>query len=150
MSSFEYYDLFLKCQSSGQYQIITFDIVNSKLIDVCKRKQIQISMFEMANILYEHILQIEKNNNVKILVFEKDFQYLKDNNRQIGFGFKIEPFVLGDMFGFTIYRNSLSLEYIINIFSLNKKRLIGKLIFFYNYKYTTLIRRGFYAENTDC
>lgn len=123
MSSFEYYDLFLKCQSSGKYQIITFDMVNSKLINPQKRNVLQAKMLILIETLYDQIQQIEQDKDTKILVFEDNFQRLKDNYQQVGFGLKTEPFILGDMVGFTIYRDSIDLDYIIKLFNQLKYEL---------------------------
>jgi len=117
MSSCEYNDLFLKCQNTGKYQIFIFDIVNSKLMEPSKRKFVQRKLCELAEEMYQRILIIERNTGKQILVFDEDFCYLKDNKKLTGFGLKVEPFLIGDMFGFTIYRDSLDKSIILELFN---------------------------------
>ncbi len=88
MSTFEYNDLYLKCQNTGKYHMFIFDIVNSKNMDNISRQQAQIKMIELMNKIYETIEQIEKTTSKKILVFDSDFVSFKSNLPYKGFGFK--------------------------------------------------------------
>ena len=45
MSTFEYNDLYLKCQNSGIYHMYIFDIKDSKKMTSSKRKEAQLSAF---------------------------------------------------------------------------------------------------------
>lgn len=123
MSSFEYNDLYLKCQENGIYHMFVFDIVNSKKMSVPYRNESQTKMIKLMNKMYKTIKNIEKSSNKKILVFEKDFVSFNSNKNYKGFGMKQEPFLLGDTFGFTIYRDSLSKDIVYYIYEYYKELL---------------------------
>lgn len=142
MSAGEYYNLFLKCQSTGRYQIITFDLVNSKGISSCERRVIQEKLIKLIQEMYLEINKLSEDNNKKILVFEEDFIHLWDNKKMQGFGMKSEPFILGDMVGFTVYRDSVTGEYIISLFNQLKEK--------YEINNNFHINTGYYETNDYC
>lgn len=117
MSTDEYNNLFLKCQSTGKYHMFTFDIVSSKKIPSELRNITHNKMIELMKMIYSEIKKIQVLTNKKILVFDSDFIAYGSDKRLEGFGMKIEPFVYGDTFGFTIYRNSLSIEEVYSIYN---------------------------------
>lgn len=123
MSTNEYHDLYLKCQNTGKYHMYVFDMIGSKKMPFDYRRKAQEKMIMLMNMIYEHIEYIEKYANRKILVFEDDFVLYKRGLPYRGFGFKQEPFLFGDTFGFTIYRESLSRETIYSIYDHYKKEL---------------------------
>lgn len=139
MSSYEYNDLFLKAQFSGIYHVFTFDIVDSTKMTNDERMLADKMMKKLMMSIYSHIKSIENENNSKILVFEKNFIHYGTNEILIEFGMKIEPFVFGDTFGFTIYRNTLSNEDIKKIFDLYYLKL--------DIKFDFHIADGFYETN---
>lgn len=122
MSTYEYHDLFLKCQDTGLYHVFTFDMVNSKNMSIEYRKNAQPKLISLMLKIYEKIKNIEKRTNKKILVFEDGFYSTFDHVRR-GFGLKQEPFIIGDMFGFTVYRDSISTETIYYLYEKYKKEL---------------------------
>ena len=75
------------------------------------------------NNIYDELKQIEIKTNKKILVFEEDFIKFNLNTSYHGFGLKQEPFLLGDTFGFTIYKYSIDKEIIYNIYIKHKQIL---------------------------
>lgn len=119
MSTFEYNDLFLKCQSTGLYHVFTFDIKNSRMID--NRQEVQEKLIQMILNMYKRIQEKEQQENKKILVFEEDFVSLGKQTK--GFGLKQEPFIIGDVVGLTTYRDSISNEEVLNIFQEEKEKL---------------------------
>lgn len=123
MSTCEYNDLFFKCQDTGKYKVFVFDIVNSKLMNPDKRYHLQLKLIRLAEAMYKKIKEIEQQTNKSILVFEKNFIQLADNKRMTEFGLKREPFIIGDMFGFTIYRDSLNDKKVLAIFHELKVKL---------------------------
>ena len=122
MSTSEYNDLFLKCQDTGKYHVFTFDIIGSKKMDSNKRKQAQYKIIELAMMMYRTIKKIERKENKKILVFEENFSKLGEY-RINDFGVKQEPFLFGDLIGFTVYRDTISKEEVMQIFESSKKVL---------------------------
>lgn len=122
MSTSEYHELFLKCQETGIYHVFTFDIVNSKNMSIETRRNAQPKLISLMLKIYEEIQNIEKKTNKKILVFEDDF-YTTFNPIRRGFGLKQEPFIIGDMFGFTVYRDSISTETIYYLYEKYKEEL---------------------------
>ena len=123
MSAYEYNDLFLKCQETGKYHVFTFDIEGCKNIDSKTRYDNQDKMVKLMKCIYTAIQDIEKKTNKKILVFEDDFVSFDSGFPTKGYGMKQEPFKIGDMFGFTIYRDSLDKEVILSIYEYFKKSL---------------------------
>lgn len=108
MSSLEYNDLFKKAQSCGLYHMYVFDIVGSKKMTSKVRSLAQMKLKQLMLNIYADIRQIENTSGCKILVFEKDFVQYSENYTLNGFGMKVEPFIFGDTFGFTIYRDTLN------------------------------------------
>ena len=123
MSTREYHDLFLKCQGTGKYQMFCFDRVNSRYEDTKIKQSIQDKMIELMNAIYLSLQEIEKLKNEKILVFEEGFVSFGSEEKAKGFGYKYEPFIFGDAFGFTIYGNSLDKNIVLKLFEYHKKRL---------------------------
>lgn len=123
MSSFEYNDLFLKCQDTGKYHMFVFDIAGSTKMSNHERLIAQYKMLELMNKIYKTIEEIQETTNRKILVFEEDFVTYKSSKNNKQFGLKIEPFLLHDTFGFTIYRDSLDRDVVYYIYEYLKKSL---------------------------
>ena len=123
MSANEYHDLYLKCQSTGKYHMFLFDMVGSKKMPTEKRQLAQIQMLDLLNRMYESIQEIEKETGKKILVLEDGFVTYKSNKPYRGFGMKQEPFVLGDMFGFTVYRDTLSEDIVYYLYEKHKQEI---------------------------
>ena len=123
MSTFEYNDLYLKCQDTGKYHMFVFDIVDSKKMLKQERIIAQNKMIKLINRIYKTIEKIQETTNRKILVFEDDFVTYKSGKNYKGFGFKQEPFLFADTVGFTIYRDSLDKNVIYYIYEYFKKTL---------------------------
>ena len=143
MSSIEYIDLFMRVQNNkeAKYHLFTFDIVGSTKMSSEHLVEAESILQNIITDVYNILCQKEKAINKKILVFENSF--IKDNDLVITgiheFGLKIEPFKLGDMVGFTIYRNTLSREEIIAIFNMVKEQ--------YKYEYELHYADGYYETN---
>ena len=143
MSSFEYIDLYKKAQSNGKYHMFTFDIVDSKKMKSSTRWLSQQKMINLMLKIYNHIENIEIETNRKILMMEDGIVLYGDyDNMKNEFGLLMEPFVFGDTFGFTIYRDSLTYEEIINIYKYYKEEL--------NIKFEFHIKDGYYDTNDWC
>ena len=123
MSTYEYNDLYLKCQDTGIYHVFVFDIKDSKKMDIKTRCLAEEKMIDLMLRVYNAILNIEKITDRKILVFEDDFVSYDSHRDYRGFGVKREPFLFADTFGFTIYRDSLDKDIVYNIFSYYKNLL---------------------------
>ena len=116
MSTSEYNDLFIKCQDTGIYHIFTFDIKNSKKMIKEQRLIVQYRLIELAIMMYKMIQEIELRKNKKILVFGNDFTKLNESRLNM-FGYKQEPFIYGDVIGFTVYRNTITEKEVLDIFN---------------------------------
>ena len=113
MSSFEYNDMLLKCQKTAPYHVFTFDIVDSKKMDRETRNKAQYKFRDLVILNYKLLELIEKKRNIKILV--KPFNELSEYI--IGFTqTDKEPVIIGDLSYFTIYRDTLKEEEVIEIF----------------------------------
>ena len=122
MSTFEYNDLFLKCQETGLYHMFVFDIVDSKKLDPKQANWRMISQIRLILNMYRRLQEKELLENKKILVFEEEFTHLGEERKNC-FGFKQEPFVLGDLIGLTVYRGSITREEILKIYEEEKEYL---------------------------
>lgn len=122
MSTHEYNDLFLKCQETGQYHVFTFDIVGSKKMDRKTRHEAQFKIVELIFMMYGKLEKKQLEENKKILVFEDEFTKLGEERLNV-FGYKQEPFLYGDLIGFTVYRDTITSEEVIDIFNKCKKAL---------------------------
>jgi len=122
MSTFEYNDLFLKCQQTGIYHVFTFDIKDSKKMCMKKRYDAQFQIAELILMVYKKLEKKQFEENRQILVFEDEFTKLGEYRLNV-FGYKQEPFIYGDLIGFTVYRNTITNEEIIDIFNRCKKAL---------------------------
>ena len=122
MSTSEYNDLFLKCQSTGMYHVFCFDIVGCKKM-WAEGNFYTIDLFRLITLVYNKLHLKEINENKKILVFNDGYVFLCEK-RKNGFGFKEEPFIFGDLVGFTVYKDSITREEVIDIFN-ECKEIIG-------------------------
>jgi len=138
MSTSEYNDLFIKCQDTGIYHIFTFDIKNSKKMIKEQRLIVQYRLIELAIMMYKMIQEIELRKNKKILVFGNDFTKLNESRLNM-FGYKQEPFIYGDVIGFTVYRDSIRNEEVMEIFNKCKKAL--------NINFEFHLADGYYETN---
>lgn len=136
MSTYEYNDLFSKCQSTGLYHVYTFDLKDSKEIE--NRNAVQLKLIKLIIMIYKKIQEKEFQQNKKILVFEEDFTHYGEP-KLMQFGYKQEPFIYGDLIGFTVYRNSISKEEIMDIFNQSKETL--------NIEFEFHIADGYYETN---
>lgn len=118
-----YNNLFLNCQTTGKYRVFTFDIKNSKKMDKRSRYIGQYELITLAERIYSDIKELEKVLKRKILLNEEGYGHFFDTSVQNDFAFKYEPFIYGDMMGFTIYNGSLDSEIIYKIFEKNKREL---------------------------
>lgn len=132
MSYSEYNDMFIKCQNSGKYHIFTFDIVDSKNMDIPIRYKAQKELIMLSNLLYEEIRKIEKKNNIKILLDLKELDSEVFSNT--------EPFIFGDMFGFTVYSNTIEYDQVVEIFNMLLKSNSIKTLYH--------ISHGYYETNS--
>lgn len=140
MATSEYDELYIKAQQKGIYHMFVFDIKESSTMDSDDRYIAQQLMIELMGRIYNNLEILEKDLIKKILVKENNFRCWSERNlANEGFGFKIEPFVIGDLFGFTIYRNSINKEIIYDLFYKFKKEL--------NIKFDFHIEDGFYETN---
>ena len=141
MSTHEYNDLFLKCQETGIYHVFTFDIKGSKKMTYNgnnERLEAQYKIIELAIMMYEIIQKKELKENKKILVFESEFTKLGEPRLNV-FGYKQEPFLFGDLIGFTVYRDTITNDEVIEIFNKCKKAL--------NINFEFHISDGYYETN---
>lgn len=125
MSTLEYIDMFTERQNKGNYHMFSFDIICSQKMEPETRKQAQIKMIKLMNKIYNEIKQIEKISKTKILVMNIDGIVPYEKSKQVmhKFGMLFEPWIFGDTFGFTIYRNSLPKEIILSIYEKYKQEL---------------------------
>ena len=140
MSTFEYNDLFIACQETAPYHMFTFDIEGSKQMDNKTRLKAQYQIIDLAITMYRKLQKKEIEENKKILVWEDDFIHMWDEDQKSkGIGMKSEPFVLGDMVGLTIHRDSVSKEDVYSLYEETKHEL--------NINFNMHLADGFYETN---
>lgn len=116
MSTSEYNDLFLKCQSTGLYHVFCFDVIGcKKMWNEGKGDYYNQKICKLITLIYNKIIIKELYENKKILVFDDGYNRFWNEDRKC-FGFKDEPFKFGDLVGFTVYRDSISREEVMEIF----------------------------------
>ena len=123
MSTFEYNDLYLLSQDTGKYHVFSFDIEGSKKMDNKTRCEAQEKLIKLMKSIYAVIEEIQEKTGKKILVFEEDFVSFDSGLPLKGFGMKQEPYIIGDVFGFTIYRDSLDKDTILSIYEYFREAL---------------------------
>lgn len=120
------------------YHLFVLDIKGSKRMNRKERVTAEIKLVKLMLMVYKELLEIEKQQNKTILVFEKDFSYFGEK-RINDFGMKQEPFLYGDAIGFTVYRDSISNDKIINI--------VKRIMCFLKIDFTFHFSDGYYETN---
>ena len=134
MSSFEYIDMFDKCQDTAPYHLFIFDMKDSKIY---AKKDYISNLILLIYRIYEKIEEIEKKQNKEILhqsdniirtTLEKNNDTFmlkpKEEKRVLLRGDTTEPFQInGDTIGLTIKRDSLTENDILKLFDDTKKEL---------------------------
>ena len=87
-----------------------------------KRLDAQFKIIKLILMVYRILEKKEIEKGKKILVFEDEFTKLGEERLNI-FGYKEEPFLYGDLIGFTVYRDMVSKDEVINIFNSCKQKL---------------------------
>ncbi len=118
----EYIDTFLCSQSTGAYHMIVFDIVNSKSINPSERKIIQRKLIELMRLVFNYLSNLEKITGKDILIKDQNFYRLWEQ-KEGNVGYLMDPILFGDCLGFTIYRDSLDKDSVIEIFNRYKEQL---------------------------
>lgn len=135
----EYKDMFYKAQKNGKYHMFVYDIANSRKGFTVEER---ISVLRLIFNVYERIEKIEKAENRTILHRSEDLvecklkrkiengveTYIYDHSAEVNARFQradlYEPFyLLGDLYGFTIERGSLTEDQIDTIFEEEKTKL---------------------------
>jgi hypothetical protein len=105
MAYYEYKDLFDKAQETGKYHMFIFDIVHSRTYG--KRVMfIEFMSRLMIKRVYNKLQDLEKERHKQILHKSEDVIPIYDGRAEM-FIFR-EPFQFGDLFGFTVLRDSIS------------------------------------------
>ena len=139
MSYTEYRELFDKAQRNGRYHMFIYDVIDSKetltekdrsdilkLIFMVYHRLEIIEQEEHRSILHHgnKILQGKLKKEIKDGLEYNRYDYFSINNLETRRGDLIEPFsILGDLYGFTIERDSMSAEQIDVIFEEIKSKL---------------------------
>lgn len=128
MSWMEYSDMWEKAQENGNYKLFVFDLKDS-------RKQgyfyprIQLFLYRV----YFRIKDLEKERNAQI--FHTSEKFNKGDRMDL-----LEPFfILGDLFGFTVLRGSISDQEVCEIAKETKQEL--------NLPYQFYFSSGFYETD---
>ena len=121
----EYFKLYLDAQknSSAPYYMVSFDVINSKLLSDDERFQLQSNINIIMKYVYSKLLESEKLLNQQVLISDKRFfrpWELSKNNR---IGFYMDPYCIGDSFQFTVLSYTITKSQIIGWVNECKKKL---------------------------
>lgn len=120
MSYSEYWDLFYIAQKKQcPFRAFTFDVKNSK----SNKEYInnRDKYFKLIEYVYNALIQEEIKNNKKILIKDKFNQ--KYSNQNTNNNNYLNPMIIGDMFTFFVYENSMTQNEIVNLFIKGLKKL---------------------------
>lgn len=125
MSSEEYLDLYLLAQENPQapYYMVSFDVVNSKSKSNEECSKMLNNIGTIVYYVYNKLLEKEKELNKEILI--KDERFFNPwnppkNEKVLNYNF-LDPYVLGDNFCFTVLRDTVTKEEIIDLVNTCKK-----------------------------
>jgi len=139
MSYSEYKDLFDKAQEKGSYHMFIYDVVNSKntlakkdrsdilklLFTVYSRLE-RIEEIEQRSILHKssQLIRGKLKKKIENGIEYYEYDHLSGKDLETGKAYNEEPFnMIGDLYGFTIERNSLTAEQVDAIFEEEKVKL---------------------------
>lgn len=111
----EYLDLYLNAQNNENslYYVVSFDVINSKSLNDEQRKQLQININIITKYVYNKLLDSEIALNKQVVINDDRFIRPWDLNRTQINGNYIDPFIIGDCFQFTVIRDTVSKEKIV-------------------------------------
>lgn len=118
----EYLDIFLESQSKGIYHMIVFDLINSKTIPPKERALLQEKMRKLCKLVFNHLVELENTTNREILVKDANF-FRPWEIQKKDLGYRMDPILFGDCIGFTVYKDSITKEFLIEIFNRYKEEL---------------------------
>ena len=113
----EYYDLFLLAQEkpNALYYVVSFDTVNSKSLSVDKRTKLTYNIIAITKYVYDKLLMKEKELNKQVVINDERF-YTPWDSKELHMtnGNYEDPSILGDFFAFTVLRDTITKEEIID------------------------------------
>lgn len=117
MSYTEYFDLYLKAQDNPNalYYVVSFDVVNSRLVE--DRYKLQINLFKLTKYIYNKLLEKERIENRQIVIKDERFYKPWDYSVYHYNGNYEDPALFGDDIEFTVLRDTVTKEEIVNWFN---------------------------------
>lgn len=136
----KYYDIYLLAQKNldALYYVVSFDIVNSKLLSPKERYQAQINIIMIVKYVYDKLLESEKKLNKQVVLKDKRFVRPWDIKNKYNGNF-IDPLIFGDSFSFTVMRDTVTKDEIVNLVNKCKESI--------NMKENFHIADGYYETN---
>ncbi len=126
MSYDEYLDLFILAQKNtdAMYYVVSFDTVNSKLLSKDKREALKNNIFSIVKYVYEKLLQKEKELNRQVVIHDERFYTPWSNEALVSLNHNyLDPSIFGDNFAFTIFRDTVSKDEIVEWVNECKRKL---------------------------
>lgn len=113
----EYLDLYLAAQekSDALYYVVSFDVVGSKMLSPEKRKKLQENIYVIVKYVYNKLIIREVDLNRPVLIEDDRFVRPWDTKMGLKYGYFMDPFVYGDCFQFTVLRNTVTKEEIVDL-----------------------------------
>ena len=111
----EYYDLYLLAQenSEAQYYVISFDVINSLSLSLKQSDILVDNIIFIMKYVYNKLLEKEKELNKQVLIHDERFHTHWDIRVPKSRNYE-DPSILGDNFAFTVLRDTVTKEEIVN------------------------------------
>ena len=141
MSYREYLDLFIKAQDNpdANYYVVSFDVVNSSKMSNDDRLELQYRINDIVKYVYNKLLEKEIELNKQVVINDNRFFTPWTISRdRMNCNFQ-DPFIFGDCFEFTVLRNTVTKDEIVNLVNECKCK--------YNLDLDFHINDGYYETN---
>lgn len=138
----EYFDLYLLAQKNDKapYYMVSFDVVNSKLLTKEENIKMHKNIFIIMKDVYDKLLKSEKVLNKQVVIkdarFFKPWEFKSAGVLNCNY---MDPWCLGDCFEFTVLRDTVAKEQIVDWVNELKEKL--------NMKEEFHISDGYYETN---
>lgn len=120
----EYFDLYILAQENpnAPYYVVSFDTIGSQTMPIDKRNKLTKNILIIMKYVYEKLLIKEKELGKQIVIKDERFKRPWDKTSSWN-GNYVDPAIHGDSFKFTVLRDTVTKEEIIELVNQCKKLL---------------------------
>lgn len=136
----KYFDLYLLAQKNEDalYYMVSFDVVNSQLLNDEEKNYMHACINIIVVYVYNKLMESEKELNRQVLIHDERFFHPWDGVIPKDLSY-LDPYRWGDCFQFTVLRDTITKEQIINWVNECKEKL--------NMKEEFHVADGYYETN---